>query len=175
MDKDNCFYLGTILKLHGVHGGLVLKVEIDFFDLLIDKMESIFIETDEQLVPFFISEIDYLNEDTAIVLFDDYTDEISAREFIGCKTYLPDELMPDETSARSDLTLIRGYMVIDSNFGEIGIVSDVLQYSYNYILQVMKGSNEILIPASEEIIDEINNEKRIIRVTTPDGLIEINS
>lgn len=173
MDKDNCFYIGTILKAHGVSGELVLKVEIDFFDLLIDEMESVFVEIDEQLIPFFISDIDYLNEDTAIILFDDLSDEKKAKEFIGCKLYLPNDLMPEETSMISDLNHIKGYHVTDTNLGDIGIVSDILQYSFNYVIQVMQGSREILIPASEEIIDEINEENKTVRVTTPDGLIDI--
>ncbi len=172
MDKDNCFYLGTILKAHGVFGELVLKVEIDFFDLLIDELESVFVEIDEQLVPFFISEIDYVNEDTAIVLFDDFVGN-KAKEFIGCSVFLPNNLLPGNNSLKPDLAHIKGYQVIDSNLGDIGIVNDILQYSFNYIMQVMKGSNEILIPASEEIINEINDEKKIIRVTTPEGLIDI--
>lgn len=153
---------------------MVLKIEINFFDYLIDKLESIFIEIDEQLVPFFIAEIDYINEETAIVGFDDIEDENKVKEFIGCRLYLPNELMPEDIDTGSALQYIIGFSVIDSNYGEIGTIKDILQYSYNQILQVFKGGNEILIPVSEEIIDEINIEKKIVKISAPEGLIEVN-
>lgn len=152
---------------------MVLKIEVTFFDYLIDELESIFIEIDEQLIPFFITEIDYVNEETAIVGFEDIEDDRKVKEFVGCKLYLPNELMPEDLEPSSDLHYLIGFSVIDSVFGDIGKISDIMQYSYNQILQITQGTKEILIPVSDEIIDEINIEKKIVKITAPDGLIEI--
>lgn len=175
MNKENCFYLGIILKPHGVFGNMVLKIEINFFDCLIDNLESIFIEIDEQLVPFFIAEIDYVNEETAIIGFDDIDDESKVKELVGCRLFLPDNLIPEDIEKVAELHYIIGFTVIDSRHGEIGIIKDILQYSYNQILQIFNEGIEILIPASEEIIEEINVGKKLVKISAPEGLIEIYS
>jgi 16S rRNA processing protein RimM len=53
MNKDQCFYLGSVAKLHGYKGGLSLYLDVDYPDDY-TEMESVFIEINKQLVPFFM-------------------------------------------------------------------------------------------------------------------------
>ncbi|MBI5218743.1 MAG: hypothetical protein HY958_07430 [Bacteroidia bacterium] len=188
MDKKKCFYFGMILKPHGVFGALVLKIEINFLDYLIDKLESIFIEIDGQLVPFFISEINCVGKETAIVKLDEVDDEKQVKKLIGCRLYLLNKFLPaaclsglpagrqgipEGAEISTDLSYARGFLIIDSSSGNIGFIHDILHFSFNSVFQVFKDGKEILIPATGDIIRSVDIDNKIIRITAPEGLIDL--
>ena len=52
MRKEDCYYLGKITKTHGFKGNLILHLDTDEPELY-ENLESVFIERDGMLVPFF--------------------------------------------------------------------------------------------------------------------------
>jgi 16S rRNA processing protein RimM len=69
---------------------------------------------------------------------------------------------------------IDGYIVTDPKIGKIGIAKTVLNFQENYLLQVFDNNREILIPVNEFNIGEINDTKKTIQVSLPEGLLELN-
>ena len=56
MLKENCLHIGSIFKLHGYKGNIILYNENDYsFDF--KKINHLFIDIDKILVPFFIERI----------------------------------------------------------------------------------------------------------------------
>ena len=53
IQKENCQKIGTIIKAHGVKGELIVQFDVEIFETL-RETESIFIEIDGYLVPFFL-------------------------------------------------------------------------------------------------------------------------
>ena len=66
-----------------------------------------------------------------------------------------------------------GFQVIDKEKGDIGICKDFIDVSNQPIMQVDKDGKEILIPAVDDIFEEVDREQRILRVAAPEGLIDI--
>ena len=62
---------------------------------------------------------------------------------------------------------------MDENFGEAGIIEEVLEYPHQAVLRVLHKGKEILIPITDEIILEVDRETRTIRTRAPEGLIEL--
>jgi 16S rRNA processing protein RimM len=65
----SCF-IGTISKAHGVAGELIIRFEAYDAEKY-SKTESIFIETDGQLVPFFVEKYLVKDDQLAIVKLED--------------------------------------------------------------------------------------------------------
>ena len=63
--------------------------------------------------------------------------------------------------------------IIDKIKGNIGICKDFIDISNQPIMQVDCDGKEILIPAVDDIFEEVDREKRILRVNAPEGLIDI--
>ena len=173
MDHKDYFYTGKILKPHGIHGALVIKIEVDFFDLLFDTIDYFFFEIDGLLIPFFISELTFNNQDTASAIFEFIPNEIEGKKYIGTSLYLPNDLLPDNLVELSKFDHLEGYRVIDKNFGLLGTIKAVLHYSMNTVFQIYKDSKEVLIPATDAIVTNINEVSKEITIQAPDGLIDI--
>ena len=86
LKKEDCYWLGTIIKTHGIKGELVLKLNNLLAEDLIE-MESVFLEVEGLLVPFFIEDIYAVTSQTCIVQFEWLDTENKSTEFTGCRVY----------------------------------------------------------------------------------------
>ena len=68
---------------------------------------------------------------------------------------------------------IVGFKVVDTAKGELGPITEVLEYPTQAILQVMKGKKEILIPILDQVIQSVDRNKKILTITAPEGLIDM--
>ena len=170
MKIEDCYYLGKVTKPFGYKGELVLFLDVDDMSKY-QKMDSVFIEMNNQLIPFFIENIHFKNN-KAIVRFADVGLEESQR-LIGKGLYLPLSKLPKLNGKKFYFHEIKGFKIIDETKGEIGIVEDILDYPGQDLFQVNFNGKEILIPAIDEIIQSVKRENRTIYIKTPEGLIDL--
>ena len=171
MTKEDCFYFGYIARKVGIKGELGFVLDVDN-PLNYQKLESVFVERNNNLIPFFVKNIRIYNN-TATVSFEDITTSEKAEELIKSQLYLPLTLLPKLKGKKFYFHEIKGFKVIDTIHGDIGIITGVLEFPQQGIFQIMNGEKEILIPAKEEFIVAINREKKEIHVNPPEGLIDI--
>ncbi len=171
MTKSECFNLGYIAKRVGNHGDLAFVLDVDD-PMRYQKLESVFIELNNTLVPFFIKKIQ-LRGTTAVVSIEGIDTIEKAEEIIKSSMYLPLHFLPPLTGKKFYLHEMPGYTVIDKKHGEIGIVEKVLDFPQQAIFQIKFGEHEILIPAKEEFIIRINRTTKQLEIDAPEGLIDI--
>jgi 16S rRNA processing protein RimM len=172
MDKADCFHLGYVAKLHGFKGEVSLFLDVsnpeDYADL-----DMVFIEINNQLTPFFIESFKLKNKGFAAVKFEGVDSETDARFLQRKSLYLPAEILPELTGTSFYDHEIVGFTVIDTNFGEVGVVEEVLAYQVNPLLSIMNGKIEVLVPLIDGLVKEVNRENKTITITAPEGLIEM--
>jgi 16S rRNA processing protein RimM len=174
INLDHCILLGTLIKIHGVKGQLVLRLQhLDFDD--IKEMGPVFIIIDNLPVPFSIAEYLPKGEQDIILTLDDIESSESAQSLIGHKLWIHKESIDFKSNlhALSDSEMLRGYRIIDIQLGDLGSVSAILDYNQNPLLQVMSGKKEILIPCREEFIRGIDTDNKILQVEIPRGLLDL--
>jgi len=169
----NLNLLGEILKTHGIEGHLVLKFSFITEDELTEG-EPVFIEIDGIPVPFFISYFRFLSGDSAIVGLDEVDSAGYASEFVNCRVLIQetahDGRFRDIDEGSENLS---GFLVIDENFGEAGILAEIIEYPENPVMRIEKDGKEILIPFHENIVKNINYGKRVIEISAPEGLFDL--
>ncbi len=170
MNKDY-FYLGKITKPFGYKGELFIYLDTDE-PKKYENLDAVFIQLDDELLPFIIEQFGFRDEQTAVVKFKDVDFEKS-KELIGAELYLPLSMLPPLTDNKFYYHEVIGFQVIDQVKGEIGFCTDFIDISKQPIMQIDYHGQEILIPAIDEFFDRIDRENKIIYITAPDGLIDV--
>jgi 16S rRNA processing protein RimM len=172
MNKEECFYLGHTVKLHGYKGEINIKLDVDSpHDY--QEMESVFIELNGQLVPFFITSIKVKDKGFAAVKFEGIDTIEQAEKLLSLQLYLPLAVLPKLSGNKFYYHEVTDFSVIDKNFGEVGTVKQVLDFPNQAVLQVYKGEKEILIPVTDEIILDVDRKTKTVHTKAPEGLIEL--
>ena len=171
MNKNDCFFFGKITKTHGLKGEITIKLDVanpaDFSDL-----RYLLIEDRGNLIPYFV-EYQKINGDKMFVQLQDVIKMEQALTFIGKAVFLPNELLPQLDDDEFYYKEIVGFKLIDAEKGEIGAISDVLEYPTQAVIQVMKDGKEILIPIHDDIIQKINKKAKTLNIKAPEGLIDM--
>jgi 16S rRNA processing protein RimM len=169
MDKSDCRFIGVLAKLNGFKGSYVLLSDTYLNDE-IENWESIFLEIEGLLVPFFIISINITSDLAAVISLEGISSAEKAKEFLSCKVFQVKSLVLPAKKQKSNLV---GYKVIDQKKGIIGLVDQVLDYNKNMLLRILKNENEILIPIADEIIVKIDHKKKEILIASPEGLLDL--
>lgn len=171
MTRNDCFFFGKITKTHGLKGEVTIKLDVanpaDFAEL-----RYVLIEDRGNLIPYFI-ENQKINGDKMFVQFQDVTRVEQAAAFLGKAVFLPNEMMPELDEDEFYYKEIVGFKLVDMVKGEIGEISDVLEYPTQAVIQVMKDGKEILIPIHDDIIKKVNKKAKTLTVKAPEGLIDM--
>ncbi len=171
MTKAECFNLGYIARRVGNKGELAFVLDVDTPSRY-QKLESVFVELNHSLVPFFIKKIQ-LRGNTATVMIDGIDSIDRAEELVKSGLYLPLSFLPPLNGKKFYFHELPGFTVFDTAYGEVGIIERVLDFPQQAIFQIKKGTQEILIPANEEFIIRIDRDNKRLELNAPEGLIDI--
>jgi len=172
MQKEDCFYLGKIVKKYSFKGELLVKLDTDYPSIY-TKMESVFIDKNKSLIPFFI-ERSSLHKSTLLrVKFEDIDSEEDADKLLKSELYLPLEFLPQLTGNKFYYHEIVGFEAEDLSFGLVGIVKGVNDTTNQAILEIERNGSEILIPLIDDFIKSVDRELKKIILEVPEGLIDI--
>ncbi|HSH52760.1 MAG TPA: ribosome maturation factor RimM [Bacteroidales bacterium] len=171
MTKDNHYLAGFLLRAFGHRGEIILKFKNDFSGK-IKKMESIFIEVDGKLVPFFIVGIQEKSANIVLVKIEGIDSEKKAHEFIGADFYLSEQQIKLIDYSTEEYIDITGYEVRDQHNKLIGKVVEFIDIPENPLLKVkISSTNELLLPANDELIIEVDDDERYVLLHIVDGML----
>jgi 16S rRNA processing protein RimM len=172
MKQDELFRLGKIVRTFGSKGEVIFQIDSEIIDR-IKKLESVFININENLVPFFIEHLERRPKNQAQVKLLDVDSTDDASILAGCEFFIPFGLLPKQKGTQLYSFEIEGYTVIDAIRGETGTVTAVLEMPQQSLLAIEFNGKEILVPIVDEIIRKIDRKKKEIHIEAPEGLIEL--
>lgn len=166
--REDVYKIGRLGKAHGVKGEVSFQFTDDIFDSV--DAEYLVLDVDGILVPFFMEEYRFRNDSVCLVKFCDVDTQQRAQELTGCDVYFPRALAEEaeETPSLSSLVGLKIVSVPDgSTIGTIAAIDDSTQ---NILFELEDGT---LIPASDELIENIDVNKKEIIMNIPEGLLDI--
>ncbi|WP_074407192.1 ribosome maturation factor RimM [Aquimarina megaterium] len=172
MKKEECFYLGKIVSKFSFRGEVLVKLDTDEPESY-TKMESVFVNYNNNLVPFFIEKCSLHKSDLLRIKFEDIDAEEDADDLMKAELYLPLILLPKLEGTQFYYHEIIGFTIIDTVFGEVGVIKAINDTTAQALFEVDRNGVEILIPMNDEFIDKIDRESKTITVRTPEGLIDL--
>lgn len=170
MTKDECYYLGRVTKPFGFKGEMVLFLDVDSPDDYA-TLDSVFVEMKNGLVPYFIKSL-RINGNKAVAMFEDLTAE-QAAALAGHDMYLPLDLLPKLTGNQFYFHEVKGFRVVDDQYGDIGVIESIIEYPAQPLFRIMNGTTEILIPVIDQVIKEVDRDNKTIYISAPNGLIDL--
>jgi len=172
MTKDECFFLGKIVKKYSFKGELLIKLDTDEPNLY-ENLEAIFIDLRGNLIPFFIERSQLHKSELLRVKLDDVNTEADADALIKSACYLPLSTLPELEDDKFYFHEIIGFKVEDKNHGHVGIIKGVNDATAQSLFEIDRGGIEILIPMNDEFIIKVDKVNKTIHVETPEGLIDL--
>ena len=163
--------IGDVLKTFGAYGELIAKVQEDTPRAILQNKEPVFVYIDGTPVPFYIKSAEPKGTSKLVVVFEDMETEALATELVGKSIYLASEKVVAEHS--SELDMLVGYTAIDQNHEELGLVKEVMDIPGNPCLVLDRQAAEVIVPLNQDLITEINRQKKQIHLNMPDGLLEL--
>ena len=172
MNKDDFFYLGKILKTHGNKGQVIVLLDVDDPEDYL-ALESVYLDLHGERIPFFIGSLELKHNRKAVIQFQDFDSIEDAESLQGLEMYLPITKLPALKGNRFYYHEIIGFAVVDQQYGDIGLVEDILELPHQSLFQIRHGGKEILVPIVDDIILKVDRKKKQLLISAPEGLIEI--
>ena len=170
--RDDVYKIGKLGKPHGVKGEITFAITDDVFDRV--DADYLVLDIDGILVPFYLEEYRFKNDDNVLVKFEDIDTQEQVRAYTGCEVYFPRHLS-DSVEENMSWAEIIGFQLVDAVSGRVvGTIDHVDDSTLNLLFEITSPEGEaLLIPANNDLIEEVDIEKKMIRMAIPEGLLEL--
>ena len=138
-----------------------------------ESMESVFVSLGNNLIPFFIKRCRLHKSDLLRIDFEEVKSESDADRIMGSALYLPLTQLPKLTGNKFYYHEVIGFEMIDEVHGAIGVIQSVNDSTAQALFEVQKEDKQLLIPITDAIIKVVDREKKVIQVSTPEGLVDL--
>ena len=172
MRKEDCFYLGKIVRKHSFKGEVVIKLDTDEPELY-QEMESIFVDLGNNLIPFFIEKSLLQKGNQLRVQFEDIQSEEEADGIMKADVYLPLSMLPELTGDKFYFHEVMGFKAVDVNYGYFGLIEGVNEKTAQPLFEIKNGEKEVFIPMIDDFIKKVDRANKTIEFETPAGLIDL--
>jgi len=160
--------IGIITKTHGFEGAVAVKTLSG--SMKEPKInEPVFVVIDGIPVPFFVRDVWYSGGDTMVLAFDDYTTPASVLMLKGCEVKYE---APKGVETTPDLMI--GYTICDANSSFAAVIISVDEQPGQILATVDLNGKEIFIPLHPDLILSVNHRKKLIKMSLPEGLVDVN-
>jgi 16S rRNA processing protein RimM len=163
---------GIISKPYGLRGKVNLILESGA-GKEIEEGSPLFISIDGQRVPFFAEEVELISDNHAIIKFEFIDSVEEARKMTGCEVFhdpARHQTSPDGSPVHAQVV---GYRVVDRELGPVGLITGTLHHEFNPVFLVAHEGKELMIPATDDLIDHIDFHNRTVYFRLPEGLIDL--
>lgn len=165
--------IGKLAATHGISGDMVLAHQLGQ-PLSLNPGEPLFIEQQrDSFIPFFVKEAIAKNAAETLIKFEDISTKEQAASLLKKQVYLTAARFKKAVAQNTSLALL-GYNIINDDTQEaLGQVEEVIELPQQLLIKVIKQAKEILLPLNESTLIEIDHKKEEIRLSLPEGLLDV--
>ena len=162
ISNEEVISIGKITRTHGKRGEVQCLMENEYWDNA--DATFLILSIDNILVPFRVLDWRGKGSDSLIFQLDRFTDELQAQQLVGYHAYMLKSDISEENEILPTWQSLKGYRVLDTDQGELGIITDVDETTINTLITL---NNNQLIPLHEDFIIDILQEKQQITICLP--------
>ncbi len=167
MEKPRYLIVGRVLKPWGVRGEVKIEILTEFPERFA-SLRQVFIGDDAKRFP-----VDYarLHGKSALLKFKGIDSPEDAEVLRDQLVQVALEDAVKLPKGKMYLYQLIGLTVVTTEGDALGEIKDVLDTGANDVYVVHDGTREILIPAIEDVVKEIDLERREMKIKIMEGLV----
>ncbi|WP_339903324.1 ribosome maturation factor RimM [uncultured Cyclobacterium sp.] len=172
MNKDNCYQLGHIAKVHGLHGEVILVLDVDYPDDY-EGLGHVFVENGNRLVPYILEHMVPQPNNRFLAKFEEFDHVDKVKPMVGSALYLPVTALPELDEDQYYFHELVDFLVVDEELGELGKVKVIYDMETQDLIGMEYKDREVLIPLKDGIIQKVDKAEKKVFCRLPEGLIDI--
>ncbi|MBQ9470262.1 MAG: 16S rRNA processing protein RimM [Bacteroidales bacterium] len=173
-DTDKLVEIGRIQRAHGIKGELHV-VHNGTAHELPEQPGWVFLNIDGIPTPFFAEQARQKSARSTIVKLRDIDSIESTQPLLGLSLLVPCGLFPQPNDDEIALADLVGYTLCTPQHGAMGTIVGFEDYGPNavFVLRPHGGLPDALIPATDELIVEVDVEEQRLLMELPEGLLDL--
>lgn len=173
MNRETLLHVGYIARKYSFKGEVLARFEEDYLSEF--KIKDIYIEIKGDLVPFSILKMLPHTKGLQRLKIDTIDAEEQALSLVRCNVYISKALLPQKRGKDFYLHELIGFTVEDSLHGTIGKITRIDQAHIQPLMVIRQDANakEVLIPLVDAFIVDLDRPSCVVKVKTPEGLIDL--
>lgn len=172
--RDELIEIGVYNKPHGVNGEISATIDCEL-DIL-SQFSCLFSDIDGIFVPFFVSSKRGKTAQTVLLQIDGINNESEATLLVNKTIFVKknefDKLAKDYDSDEMPIDYFIGYKAI-INEDTVGEIVDVDDSTANVLFRIEVDDKELLVPAVDEFVVDIDTENETIKLDVPTELLDL--
>ncbi len=164
--------IGVLTRPHGIRGELCVNYYAESFDLLRGEL---FLQAGQRPAKKIRVTQVRMHHGQPVITVEGVTDRSMAEQLRGQVLLIDETALPPLEEDEFYLHELLGFMVEDKDSAiSLGVLDDVHFYGEQEVWAIRTADDkEFLLPAVPEFVAEIDTDARLIRVTPPQGLLEV--
>ncbi|PZP48856.1 MAG: 16S rRNA processing protein RimM [Pseudopedobacter saltans] len=163
--------IGKVATTHGIKGSILITHGIGK-KVNFKGVKALFIEeTKNSRIPWFIEGATARNNEETIVQLEGLNSKESAHRLIRNNIWLQKSDFEKIADKNAPISLI-GYTLFDDK-KPLSEIEEIIEQPNQLLVRLTIEDKEVLIPLHEEILDNIDHNKKAVYVRLPDGLLDI--
>lgn len=164
--------VGKLQKPHGIHGAF--HFVFDFLPTDEENLPTVFYVGEGNKIPYFVKEIRMTSDQGGLIELEEISNREAAKPLVNELIYIPSADFDTYFEETIDYTEYVGFEIIDPERGSLGIIEEILEYPQQIMAQIQRNNQPVLIPLADELIIDVDEQKKIIVLECPDGLLDLN-
>ena len=169
-EKKDYVHIGKIVGVHGVKGTHKIRSYAESLDIFKPGDSLLIRDHRDQEATY---EINWIKPHTGVPLLSlkGVSERHQAEEMIGCELFIKKAELPELEEGVYYWSDLIGIDVYTTKEEFLGRIESIIETGSNDVYVVKNGEQEILIPALESVILNIDLDEKRMEVDLPEGLI----
>ena len=169
MNTDPPHPIGKVVKTHGLKGHLKVFPFGDTFSTLSAEEKITACLPDGSWVSLTTAEV-HPHQKVFLLLSHEISTVEEARRLVGAELCVPESRLPPADTDEFYWYQLIGLSVVNTEGEELGTLEEIIETGSNDVYVVRRGTEEILVPAVEGVVVEVDLQRRWMTVDLPETL-----
>ena len=159
--------IGKVVKAHGLRGHLKVLPYGETFSTLSAEERITAILPDNTSLTLTVAEI-RPHQKTFLLVSREIGTVEEAHRLVGAELCVTESRLPPTASGEFYWYQLIGLEVVDTEGQKLGTLEEIIETGSNDVYVVRRGIEEILVPAIEEVVREVDLQRRLMTVDLPE-------